>query len=501
LLNASWKDGLRAAGTCFVHDLDWQTIGSQANNVSINRRTIQPTSDDFAPARELEAKQCLQAAREFELKVQAEAVWATIQSKSNQAVAGLGKMLPQLARSKREFVSVFENSIVGLADMIEVTDSNRPRLVTLESNQCFDSEWNCDTWSRVQPGLLALPARGMANVFVYAINEARHSDESSLCIDRNAVEPENLGSDPCHQSFDSNTYLILESEHASWRSEFDFCSVNPWQIGIDPVSPEIDSSSYAAQWSGAFEQASVCCPMELSADAETREVTSSIAVTTVRPPRLEAEYDSDEKTDLVEVKAQATKPETELAAPLIAFSERFMDDAIHDYSSSWVNSLIRDPFSYRSGRRFTFGDDAPRIPKAVPPVERFSKEDLLDASKRYSDFVGKFSLFPLPISKFAEINQNGSIAKEESFASKDFLTTLQTTSLGSIILPLSQSHRFAMDYAMKIVTSHRTESRSRVSKKIAVQIKTIGQFLVDFGSQIESQVEQIELANRENNRR
>ena len=86
---------------------------------------------------------------------------------------------------------------------------------------------------------------------------------------------------------------------------------------------------------------------------------------------------------------------------------------------------------------------------------------------------------------------------EMNYCSQDFLTTLHTSNYGSIILPVLDTHRLAVDYAFTDDSAQATESGSQMTKGIASQIRTVGQFLVDFANQIESQLEQVEIARRD----
>jgi len=68
-------------------------------------------------------------------------------------------------------------------------------------------------------------------------------------------------------------------------------------------------------------------------------------------------------------------------------------------------------------------------------------------------------------------------------------------------LPFLDTHRLAVDYAFTGDSAHATESGSQMTKGIASQIRTVGQFLVDFANQIESQLDQVEIARRDSNSR
>lgn len=91
-------------------------------------------------------------------------------------------------------------------------------------------------------------------------------------------------------------------------------------------------------------------------------------------------------------------------------------------------------------------------------------------------------------------------ASEQSgmnYSSEDFLTTFHSSNYGSIILPVLGTHRLPVDYAMTADSTQATESRNSWSKGVTSQIRTMGQFLVDFANKIESQLEKVEMARRD----
>jgi len=177
---------------------------------------------------------------------------------------------------------------------------------------------------------------------------------------------------------------------------------------------------------------------------------------------LDAEFESNEATSV-----------------LSANTSDSFEQYAHEYGESWLNSLKSSPWTCQIGRRFSFGDNAPRMPKSGPAVDVFSKEDIqsLDASS------------------------SESISSRATFSSKNFLTTLHTSTYGSILLPVSQTHRTAIDYATQLLSQPNLESRSKASRGLASQLRNVSQFLVNFASQIEQQADQVELARRENNQR
>jgi hypothetical protein len=240
-------------------------------------------------------------------------------------------------------------------------------------------------------------------------------------------------------------------------------------------------------------------------------------VIAIRPPTLEAELKSLEVANDLKIYQYGvdyclTGLENQCPSDLASTAssatpnaadeiDEFTASSFDGFSSSWCDSLNWSPWSSRIGKRFAFGDHAPRMPEAGPAVAAYSKEDLESASTYTAKILGEFPNGTQPLEEAVECVQEQTESKEIKFSSKDFLIARHSTTNGSITLPLMDSHRLVLDYAMKIIEEPTAETTSLVSRRWAGPIRTVGLFLVDFASQIENQAEQIELARRESNQR
>ena len=441
-VQASWKDYLPTSiGTCYAHDLHWDRF-----------QTAPKVSEAIVKHADQEADLCMAAAKQFELKMQVEAILDSLNSKSKQAAEFATKSIVSVARSRRILVATIK-SLEWKA--VEIAESHDPvPVANLSAAEVLELgyDWNCGEWCRGQrqSETVSLPQRDVANIFVYSLVDAQDSLVSpkafETATDYAAIDVENL---------------LSETDRTAWASDL-VLSANPWQVGVDPVCAEIQ---------GDVSLRSVCCPVESENEAiaiavpnlqpTLADLQPETQIAT-RPPRLDAEFESNEATYAL---AENT-------------SESFEQYA-HEYGDSWLNSLSSSPWTCQIGRRFSFGDNAPRMPKSGPAIDLFSKEDIQSLDASSSD----------------------SISSRTTFSSKDFLTTLHVSTYGSILLPVSQTHRSAVDYAMQLLSKPRSASRSNASRGLASQLRNVGQFLVNFASQIEQQADQVEIARRESNQR
>jgi hypothetical protein len=216
-----------------------------------------------------------------------------------------------------------------------------------------------------------------------------------------------------------------------------------------------------------------------------------------RPPILEAESETEDSNSAMEFHGQ--RPVHCLISDFDAGAlRRYSENDVfgsYDYSDPWLSSLNAPSWRTSYGRRFAFGDNAPRMPIAPSPIAAFSKEDLQFADRFSADLLGEATEQVVGVPP-KELDPRS--AASEIFLSKDFLTTLQTSAYGSIVLPVNQTQRMAIDYAVKMIAEPASSSRIHASRKVANQLRTVGQFLVDFAIQIENRVEQVEIARGEN---
>lgn len=475
--SASWKDCLHPfAGTCFIHDLQWEQFNSQTNRGDYSSKSILTSDSEIIETSDRESDICVAAAEQFEFRMQVDKVFDALRSQSNQFSEAGTKIFQSYSRSRRMLISSIDSQSLKLVEWINVANSFPPRVVESQGNQDFECGWDCGEWSRHVPHSVSniLPYRDCANVFVYSLDastESLDSDNIPVTIVASSEYDETpIGPD----QFNAENGLVSDAEltasvsnivaPASDCSPSDSDTDHARQVGVDPVCLEVQLRNHS--WSGCLVQPSICCPQDTDPEAVYREHIASPTVISIRPPTLEAEY------------------ETQVVVTPFEFEEK----SVFEYGNHWVNSLRSASWFSGTGKRFAFGDSAPRMPQAGPPIATFSKEDLAVASKFTSDILA------IEIEKLDKVAEPNGMP----FSSKDFLTTLHASAYGSIMVPVSTSHRLAVDYAMKVISPPSTEAKSQMSKGVASQIRTVGQFLVDFANQIESRIEQVEIARRDN---
>ena len=447
---ASWENYFPSSvGTCFVHDLHWDRF-----------QTTPKVTESIAKPADRESDLCLAAAKQFELKIQVDTIADFLKSKTRVVSQFVTKAMVDIVQSRRLFVSTVKNHDWKIVEIPANAGSTPVASMSADEVLDFGYDWNCGDWCRdqTQSQPVSLPHRDTANLFIYSLADTADSLESSESIDYTDIDYTDI--DYTDIKYTGTAYahidaenLLSKAERIAWTSDL-IVSSNPWQMGVDPICEEIQSRNA---------QHSVCCPIESANEviatalpvyklSPDENVERQVAV---RPPRLDAEYEH-----------------SELDPVLAGINNEPFGQFAHEYSNPWLNSLSSSSWTCRLGRRFSFGDSSPRMPKLEPAN---------------------------PIS--LETESTNLISSGSVFSPKDFLTTLHTSTYGSILLPVSQTHRTAVDYAMQLFSQPNSDSRSRASRNLAGQIRTVGQFLVDFASQIEQQVAQVDIARLENNQR
>jgi hypothetical protein len=522
--SASWKDCMPPRnGSCFIHDLHWERFQPQPiGAVSMGNSALQ-VDNAKSEVIDLELKTCIAASKQFELKQQAAAIQAAIESNVAK-IPNLSKQITaSFAQSKKMFFTFFENKNLKLAKTAISAETLPVLAVVPQEESAYDCDWNCGDWCQgySRPSTISLPSRHGANLFVYTFETSTAPSNDSNCPGTVAAQSDGVQIvDSCAVAYSEyiGDNLLTEAENSQWNSAVAAEFPNPWQLGIDPVCAEVQSTEIANLSLSSDGKHSVCCPIEhneeavatvpIVADASIASVdVVSVDVAdnvrpdfAVRPPILEAESEINSSNPTMEFSGQ--RPVHCLISDFDAgtFRGDYENDMIggYDYESPWLSSINASSWRSGFGKRFAFGDNTPRIPISPSPVAAFSMEDLQFTNRFSADLLGK------PTEQVADLTikePKMSSEANESFLSKDFLTTLQTSAYGSIILPVNQTQRMAMDYAMKLIADPASTSRIHASRKVAKQLRTVGQFLVDFAIQIENRVEQVEIARGENSQR
>ena len=381
--SASWKDSQHPfGGTCFIHDLQWEQLNSQISREEYSSKSLLTSDSEIVQTSDRETVICVAAAEQFELSMQVEQVFAALRSQSNPFFGAGAKIFQSYSRSRRMLISAIDSQSLKLVEWIKVANSFPPMVVDPQGNHDFECGLDCGGWSHHVPHSVShiLPYRGCANVFVYSLDVSTESPDS-----------------------DNIPVAIVAS------SEHDETPIGPDQFNAE--NGLVSDAELTASVSTIIATASDFSPLNSDTDH-----AKQVGVDPIRPPTLEAEY------------------ETQLVVTPFEIEEQ----SVFEYGNHWVNSLSSANWFNGIGKRFAFGDSDPRMPIAGPPIATFSKEDLAVASS------------------------------------------------------------LAVDYAMNVISPTTTEAKSQMSKGVASQIRTVGQFLVDFANQIENRIEQVEIARRDN---
>ena len=584
-VSASWKDCMPPRiGSCFIHDLQWERFQQQPIDAVSVRNSALQVDEASSEVLDVELRTCLAAAKRFELKQQVEAIQTAIESNVT-GNPNLSKPFTSLfVRSQKMFYTFFENQNFKLAKSAVSSETLPVVAVVPQDEPAYDCDWNCGDWCQgySRPLTVSLPSRDGANLFVYTFETSETTSNGSSCHDTVTAQTENSQIvDSCAVAYSEyvGDNLLTEAEISQWNSAVAAEFSNPWQMGVDPVCPEVQSTEIANVASSSFGKHSVCCPVGnaeeavavfadvaapvtgidvagvdvagvdvtgidvtgidvtgidvtgidvagidvASVDVASVDVAgvdvASVDVASVdvanvdvanvdstnnameelaaRPPILEAESEINDSNPVMEFQGQ--RPVHCLISDFDAGAYRWEGESdmfgSYDYSYPWLSSLNAPSWRTSYGKRFAFGDNSPRMPIAPSPVAAFSKEDLQFANRFSSDLLGQTT------EQVSDVQANDvdlNSGATETFLSKDFLTTLQTSAYGSIILPVNQTQRMAMDYAMKLLAEPASTSRIHASRKVAKELRSVGQFLVDFAIQIENRVEQVEIARGEN---
>jgi hypothetical protein len=249
---------------------------------------------------------------------------------------------------------------------------------------------------------------------------------------------------------------------------------NTWQEGVDPVCPEIDRSNNACHWADFSEQPRSCCPLDTQTQEEPviDSSVNDIPVTAdpIRPPTLESDGE------------QIDPPFDELTYNLGTSQPMHLN--------SWSGQR-----SFGEGYRAAWLEPA-------SPIGMFSRDDLQYATK-FSSELSNNTLGEIDnVSNVDAPSLAGDLAPAiETFASKDFLVQRHESTFGTLILPLTSPQQIAVDYAMKHLRGTSDHNRLNATKSLANQVRTVGEFLVDFALQLETEAERVEIARRDSNQR
>jgi hypothetical protein len=558
-LASCWNELLRPnAGVCYIYDLQsdefagsslskqevdsiataiqsvvnadqpcngFDLCSSESNGVDSSESAVEPVDTSRT-----DWDDCIAAAKRYEMRSNFDAAWAQIGSQASSLINQRDRLFSAYGQARTLFTSFARNSSIQLVELIRINESLPVAGITTDpitesltdTTVSIESDWNCNDWNQPHDQVQGFdasgvfPVRGHANIFVFCHHGSEPVDNTwqgeidAVSPEIDAVSPE---IDTLSPELDTVSPELdtLSPELDTISPEIDAVSpeIDAVSPEIDAVSPEIDAvspeiatvcpelapvcpeldtvspelapvcpeldpSNNACHWADLFEQPRICCPLDTQKQDEpvADSSVSDIPVTAdpIRPPTLQSDGE------------QIDPPIDELSYDLAT------SQPVH-----W--NLWSGQRSFGGGYRAAWLEPA-------SPIGMFSREDLQYATKFSSE---------LPNNTLNEIDHVSnvdapSLASDiapaiETFVSKDFLVQRHESTFGTLILPLTSPQQIAVDYAMKHLRGTSDDTRLNASKSLANQVRTVGEFLVDFALQLETEAERVEIARRDSNQR
>ena len=533
---------------------------SESNGVDSSESAVEPVDTSRT-----DWDDCIAAAKRYEMRSNFDAAWAQINSQASSLINQRDRLFSVYGQARTVFASFARNSSIQLVELIRINESlpvsgiaTDPIAESLtDTIVSIESDWNCNDGDQPHDQVPCLeasgvfPVRGHANIFVFCHHGSEPVDNTwqgeidTVSPEIDTVSPEidtvYLEIDTVYPEIDTvypeidtvypeldTVYPELDTvspeidtlspEIDTLSPEIDTLSpeldthspeIDTLSAEIDTVSPEIDTvspetdtvspeldtlspeidtvspeiatdcpeidpSNNACHWADLFEQPRICCPLDTQKQDEpvADSSVSDIPVTAdpIRPPTLQSDGE------------QIDPPIDELSYDLAT------SQPVH-----W--NLWSGQRSFGGGYRAAWLEPA-------SPIGMFSREDLQYATKFSSE---------LPNNTLNEIDHVSnvdapSLASDitpaiETFASKDFLVQRHESTFGTLLLPLSGPQQIAVDYAMKHLRGTSDDTRLNATKSLADQVRTVGEFLVDFALQLDTEAERFEIARRDSNQR
>jgi len=541
-LASCWNELLRPnAGVCYIYDLQsdefagsslskqevdsiataiqsvvnadqpcngFDLCSSESNGVDSSESAVEPVDTSRT-----DWDDCIAAAKRYEMRSNFDAAWAQIGSQASSLINQRDRLFSAYGQARTLFTSFARNSSIQLVELIRINESLPVAGITTDpitesltdTTVSIESDWNCNDWNQPHdqphdqvPCLEAsgvFPVRGHANIFVFCHHGSEPVDNTwqgeidavSLEIDAvspeidsvspelDAVSPELDAVSPELDAVSPELAPVCPEQAPVCPELAPVCpELAPVCPELAPVCPELDRSNNACHWADLFEQPRICCPLDTQKQDEpvADSSVSDIPVTAdpIRPPTLQSDGE------------QIDPPIDELSYDLAT------SQPVH-----W--NLWSGQRSFGGGYRAAWLEPA-------SPIGMFSREDLQYATKFSSE---------LPNNTLNEIDHVSnvdapSLASDiapaiETFVSKDFLVQRHESTFGTLILPLTSPQQIAVDYAMKHLRGTSDDTRLNASKSLANQVRTVGEFLVDFAMQLETEAERVEIARRDSNQR
>jgi len=516
-LASCWNELLRPnVGVCYIHDLQsdgfagaslskqevdsiataiqsvvnadqachgFDLCSSESNVVDSSESAVEPVDTSRT-----DWDDCIAAAKRFEMRSNFDAAWAQIESQASTLINQRDRLFSAYGQARTLFTSFARNSSIQLVELIRINESLPVAGITTDpitesltdTTVSIESDWNCNDWNQPHDQVQGFdasgvfPVRGHANIFVFCHHGSEPVDNTwqgeidAVSPEIDAVSPE---IDAVSPEIDA-----VSPEIDAVSPEIDAVSPEIATVcpELAPVCPELDRSNNACHWADLFEQPRICCPLDTQKQDEpvADSSVSDIPVTAdpIRPPTLQSDGE------------QIDPPIDELSYDLAT------SQPVH-----W--NLWSGQRSFGGGYRAAWLEPA-------SPIGMFSREDLQYATKFSSELLNNTLNEIDHVSNVEAPSLASDLAPAiETFASKDFLVQRHESTFGTLLLPLSSPQQIAVDYAMQHLRGTSEDTRLNATKSIANQVRTVGEFLVDFALHLDTQAERFEIARRDSNQR
>lgn len=474
---------------CFIHDQEWRyhdsgfelalkseqietsdiksDVGTDLEAASLELKMLLcDQAESEAAQAELEA--CILAARQYEMKSQVTEAWTNVLAasdaislESKRYLTPIATKLPNalfqwIGQGGAKLVTWIQYpELLPVTKLVASSNAIQTSSQAYLESECFH-DWDCEETvfdkvvDRAEENH-AFPARESANCFVY----------------------------------------VLESDSKSFSL----------QTGMDPVCPDVNVWYDAAPWSEIACDPIVCYPLKEESIEATASVTSGIAgdvgAERTLPPTLESDTNS---LDIVEVDSKSSEVrdngEDELCQPNFDYpivDSNSTGESDNDYATGL--SLQCFPWLYRSPVVIPqFVDSF----ETCPAIESYTQEDLRTVRESYTDVqteVTDYSAEEVQFFSFEGGPKLGNIPLDCTDMNLDPAIRWIKSSYESLVAPLRDPRELIVEIAFDYLRSNSRPRSESIS--LAKQIRTVGEFLIQFSTQLEQQTEQVSIAKRQ----
>jgi hypothetical protein len=525
LYASSWMELLQSnSSVCFFHDLNWDHSpaarssvpkSSEFDEACFGARTCledeipcESSRDQLAAellnANEQETLECIRASEAFEIRSNAIAVWRSVGIHSYSWIRQSHRLFSTFGIARSTIIDAVQFGTLKLVEWVQIPNSlPLTTLANVIDSDGFDvaAEEAYDHGQECVPvGPSRFPARSQANLFVFTLDTSEldydDSDNGLASLDSSIPDESDSVNLPADDSSDS-----------------ELLPVNAWQVGIDPVCPDIHGGADihvrydSAAWSEVSTEPKICCPIN---NRDCEGVAESFVATTyepIRPPTLESDtlptissWQGKEGLGHCEVPAPLAE-EIHVAGELVDESFGLADDGPLDHEARLFGTdKPLQCFPWTRYRSHMDGSGL-RISDLSSPIGMYSREDVLAESNLPERWLSQSDITSVDAAQDSvpSISSENSSASPKilPFSALDLLTLDYETAWNSLSVQLSETREQAFNFASKLLKQPSHSDRLNASKELAKQIRSVGDFLIDFAGRIEVAAERVAIAKRD----